>query len=281
MDTVKSVFALVSILLEKKAVKNPKKEAEEILSHLFGVKKLDIYLFWEEPFLQKEKALFFAEKRGEGVPLGYLLGEMEFYSLSCKIGKEALIPRQETELLVDFAIKRWKEKLSAKKTLWDLFCGTGVIGLSFKKRFPNLSVVLSDKSENALSLARENAKRNHLSVSFKKGDFLEGFETGEKVDFFLANPPYISEKEYPFLEKEVKDYEPKEALVSGETGLEFYERIAKELPPFLEKGAGLGLEIGESQGKAVFQIFSDPFWKRKEILSDWSGKDRFFFLEIE
>ncbi len=281
MNTVEEAFLFLVTFFTEKKIEHPKRSAEEILSFVLGVKKLDIYLEWKKPFLAKKRLVDLAKKRAEGTPLGYLFEEIEFYGLKYKVGREALLPRQETEILVDLARKKWKEKLALGGEFWDIFCGTGVIGLSFKKNFPQLKVTLSDISEKALFLAKENGEKNKVKVSFKRGDFLENFSKEDKVDFFVANPPYISEKEYRYLDPQVRLHEPKEALVSGKTGEEFYRRIEEELPLFLNRGAKIALEIGERQGEKVFQIFSDSFWKNKEILRDWSGKDRFFFLEIE
>ncbi len=113
-----------------------------------------------------------------------------------------------------------------------------------------------------------------------QGDLLAPLK-GKRTDFVLCNPPYISDSEYETLPFSVKGYEPKLALVGGTTGLEFYQRLAEDLPRHLTSGARVFLEIGCRQGEGVSKIFSDPCWVKKEIKQDWAGKDRFFFLEIE
>ncbi len=154
------------------------------------------------------------------------------------------------------------------------------IGIALKKRFPLLSVYLSDCSEQAVFLAEHNARTNGVEVTCLKGDLLSPFY-GKKANYFICNPPYISENEYVVLEEEVKAYEPRLALTPGKTGLEIYERLSKDLPNYLYPQAKVWLEIGYQQGGAVQKIFQDFFWKRQRVENDWAGHHRFFFLEIE
>jgi release factor glutamine methyltransferase len=175
--------------------------------------------------------------------------------------------------LADLVAKRVKGA-----SLWDLCTGSGVLGIALKKAAPRLMVTLSDIDPAVLSLAEENARLNGVEIEGVAGDLLAPFE-GRKVDAVVCNPPYISAKEYLDLDPSVRDYEPKQALVGGERGTEFYERLAEELPSHLEPGGQLFLEIGASQGEVVKKIFNKEPWKNGELIQDWSGKNRFFFLE--
>jgi len=163
---------------------------------------------------------------------------------------------------------------------WDLCCGSGCLGVSLKKALPALEVSLSDLSEKAIEIAKANASMNDATVCFYQGDLLSPFRQG-KADFVLCNPPYISNQEFDSLDLSVRLYEPKIALASGPSGLEFYIRLADELPVYLNRGAKVFLEIGAGQGAAVGAIFGAKCWKTKCLEKDWAGHDRFFFLEFE
>lgn len=282
MKTIAEILALSTTFLAEKGLSKPRRCVEEILSSVLGVKRMDLYLQHDRPLVEKELEAVrpLLKRRAAGEPLEQILGEVEFYHCRLAITPDVLIPRPETEILVDLAVKKLGERSLAGKSLWDLCAGSGCIGLSLKKAFPELAVSLSDLCPKALAVAKKNAERNGLAVDLRQGDLLEPF-FGEKADFIFCNPPYVSKQEYEALDPGVRDFEPKGALLGGERGVEFYERIARELPPFLRPGAQIFFEIGEAQGKAVQEIFSPLPWRRSRLLKDWAGKDRFFFLEIE
>src|SRR5262249_40817956 len=144
----------------------------------------------------------------------------------------------------------------------------------------DLDVVLSDLSPKALEVAQANAQLNGVAVEILQGDLLAPF-VGRKAHYVVCNPPYVSEAEYAALSNEVRHFEPIQALLAGRTGLEFYERLAKELPAFLEPSAKVWFEIGTGQGRGVQSLFGNPPWKNCHVGKDWSGHDRFFSLEIE
>ncbi len=207
-------------------------------------------------------------------PRAYINGEVEFYDLHLKVSQACLIPRLESELLVERALKRFPHQ----GVILDLCTGSGALGLAIKGQRPSLKVVLADISKEALALASENAKINSLSVDIFCGDFFKAV-SGMKFDGIICNPPYITKDEYELLQKSVKDYEPKIALTDDGDGLTFYRRLALEACSFLHEGAYLCLEIGKDQGSAVFALFSDEIWMNKKIEKDYSSHDRFFFLE--
>ena len=149
-----------------------------------------------------------------------------------------------------------------------------------KKEFPRLTIVSSDISAEALALAKKNAASNQVDIILRQGDLLVPYK-GEKAHYCVVNPPYVSRSEYEDLDPSVAAFEPQLALIGGEDGLDFYRRLALELPMYLTKKGKVWLEMGYLQGKAVFDLFYSPFWKKKEIKKDWSGKNRFFFLETE
>jgi release factor glutamine methyltransferase len=282
VKSIAEVLSLSTAFLTEKKLDRSRRSAEELLASVLGVKRIDLYLQHDRPLVESEldKMRALLKRRATGEPLEQILGEVEFYHCHLAITSDVLIPRQETEILVDLIAKRIKESSVSGRTLWDLCTGSGCIGLSLKKAFSELNVSLSDICPKALALAKKNAEVNHLEVDFRMGDLLEPF-FGESADFIICNPPYVSQKEYDALDPGVRDFEPRSALLAGDSGTEFYERIARDLPPFLRPGAQIFFEIGSGQGSAVQEIFSSLPWRRNRLLKDWAGKDRFFFLEIE
>ncbi len=223
-----------------------------------------------------------AERLVAGEPLAYVLGFVEFLSCRIETTPHALIPRQETEILVEALcgqLQSQKGRLS-QHVLWDICCGSGCIGIAIKKRFPALRVIASDVSADALELAEKNAVANNVEVEFRKGDLLEPFE-GEKAHYLVCNPPYLSMQEYEQLDLSVKQFEPKQALIGGETGMLFYERLAGEGHRFLQPVGRLWLEMGSSQGKRIQQLFTTSPWLHGRLWQDWAGWDRFFSVERE
>lgn len=282
MKLLGEVLNLSIQYLKEKNITSPRLVAERLLSYVLDVKRMDLYLRFECPLEEKELSIFraFLKKASLGEPVEYILSTSNFYGLNLHLSRHVLIPRPETEILVDQAAKLLEQECVAGKVLLDLCSGSGCIGLSLKKKFPALSITLSDISPDALSLSKKSAEVNKLEVAFLEGDLLAPF-TSKKADYVVCNPPYISEPEYVNLDLSVKRYEPKLALVGGETGLEFYRRLAFDLPTHLNPGAKVFFEIGMGQGEALNKIFSNPCWIKKDLRQDWSGKDRFFFLEIE
>lgn len=279
MKTVLEVLRLASGYLEKRQVPGARRQAEELVSQALGIGRLELYLGHDRPLQEHELTACrsFLERRARGEPLVYIAGKVAFGECMLRVTPAVLIPRQETELLMEQIAKELEAEEGGLegKVFLDLCCGSGCLGLAIKKRYPMLSVILSDVSPAALSIAAENSRSNDLSVELLEGDLLQPF-AGRKAHFVVCNPPYIAENEWPTLEREVRDFEPRLALIAGECGLEFYQRLASELPAHLTVAARLWLEIGATQGQDLFNIFSGPFWQKPCISQDLSGKDRFF-----
>ncbi|QVL57237.1 MAG: peptide chain release factor N(5)-glutamine methyltransferase [Simkaniaceae bacterium] len=262
--------------LEKRGVSHARREAEELLASLLNRKRMELYFDYDAPLEEKEVAKYreWIKRKGKKEPLAYILGEVDFLSLKLKVTPATLIPRHETEILADLIVKNLPD---TPLEVWDVCTGTGCLGLAIKSQRPSAQVRLSDISKEALEIARSNAELNHLEVECLEGDLLAPF-TGMKADVIVCNPPYITPDEYEGLEEEVRSFEPKGALVGG---LEFYHRLARDLPLFLNPGAKVFFEIGAGQGEPLMEIFSESHWVQKKCEKDWSGHDRFFFLEYE
>ncbi len=282
MHTILDILKKSTQYLEQKQIEQPRRQAEEVISDALNLRRIELYLNFEKPISEDEIILCrnAIEKRGKRVPSQYIRGLVDFYECQLKVTPDVLIPRHETEILVDLIVKALsKENLDGKK-FWDICCGSGCIGIAIKKKFPNLDVTLSDISPQALEIAKDNAAVNQVAVNFVLGDLMKPF-AGQKADFIACNPPYISEGEFTELQPEVRDFEPKQALVAGPTGLEVYRKLSCDLPPCLHPKAKVWLEMGYLQGNALVSLFNDPIWSQANIKSDWSGKERFFLLEIE
>lgn len=243
------------------------------------------------------------EKRRRRIPLAQILGRQSFYGLDFFVNEDVLIPRADTECLVDLVLedyadlakqagktyseKRNSEHVSNKHednveneanssslNILDLCTGSGCIGISVAKHLPYQELLLLDLSEKALAVAKKNAEK-HLgeNVTLLQSDLLTGVQ-GKKFSLLLSNPPYIVSRVIPGLEREVSEYEPKMALDGGEDGLLFYRRIAKEAKKVLLPGARLYLEIGYDQGESVKDIFQKEGYEAVEVFPDLSGNPR-------
>ena len=212
-----------------------------------------------------------AGERMGGKPLWYILGSADFYGYEIKVDGRVLIPRPETELLAEMAVKTAEK---GDKVL-DLCTGSGCIAVAVAKEGQklgkDLSVTASDVSEDALEVARENAEKNGASVTFVKSDFLDGVKG--KYNIIVCNPPYIKSGDITGLQREVKDFEPLSALDGGEDGLDFYRRLAKDAPRKLAKGGTILMECGAGQAQEIVKLFKK--FDYTMIARDYNGVERF------
>lgn len=283
MKTMLEILNLSIEFLRKKGVENPRRQAAELISDCIGIAPVELYMQFDRPLNSGELDSCRAalQRRGSGEPLQYIRGEVEFFGARFLVNRNVLIPRQETEILVDMIAEEIAAACKEKPVvLWDVCCGSGCIGISLKKRLPSVEVILSDISSAALDVARKNAALNDVDVTFLEGDLFLPF-SGMKADYIVCNPPYVSDAEYANLEIEVRGFEPKIALVAANEGLSFYKRISNQIHSLLNPHGRVWLEIGAAQGKAVMDIFQHVPAKCMQLKADWSSKDRFFFLEIE
>ena len=220
------------------------------------------------------------EKRRRRIPLAQILGRQSFYGLDFFVNEDVLIPRADTECLIDLVLEDYAELAKTEKgnslplRILDLCTGSGCIGISVAKHLPYEELLLVDLSEKALAVAKKNAEE-HLggNVALLQSDLLTEVQ-GKRFSLLLSNPPYIVSRVIPGLEREVSEYEPKMALDGGEDGLVFYRRIAREAKKVLLPGARLYLEIGYDQGESVKDIFQKEGYEAVEVFPDLSGNPR-------
>lgn len=246
-------------------------EAREIVAAALGMDKSGLIIRAKESVddVSAKRAYEMLERRKNGEPLQYILGAAEFMSLEFEVNPYTLIPRSDTETLVEEIIKRVGNK---NVSILDIGTGTGCIGISLGKYLTNAKITLADISEGALGTAKRNAKNNGVSVEILHLDILTEIPKG-RYDIVVSNPPYIQSQVIPTLQTEVKDYEPMTALDGGEDGLIFYRRIVEIAPDLLNENGILAFEIGYDQGEELMGLMSNEF-KNVEIIKDLCGNDR-------
>lgn len=275
MKTLGEILGLSTEFLQKRGVEKPRRQVEELLSYVLKLPRIELYMQFDRPMIEQELTQLreAIKRRAEGEPWQYIAGEVEFLGCRLKVNKTVLIPRQETEILADRILK---ELPATPVEIWDVCTGSGCIGIALKKKRPDCKVVLSDLSTEALAIARENAEQNGVEVELLQGDLLKPFQG--KADIIICNPPYISEKDFTKLDREVREWEPKSALVGGPSGLEYYQRLAVDLPRYLNPNGKVYFEIGTGMGEQVKNLFLSPSWKSQQIAQDWSSHDRYLIL---
>lgn len=244
-------------------------DAWYLLEYAAHCTKNEYFLRPEKEVLPQEKQLYqtLIRKRSAHIPLQYLTGSQEFMGLSFFVDENVLIPRQDTEILVEEALRA----LGSGMRVLDVCTGSGCILLSLLKLCAGLEGTGTDLSEKALQVAGENARRLGVEASFVQGDLFE--PVSGKYDCIVSNPPYIASREVDVLMEEVRDHEPRMALDGGEDGLYFYRKIAAQSPKYLKDRGRIFLEIGFDQGEAVAGLLA-PAFDEVRIVQDLAGLDR-------
>jgi release factor glutamine methyltransferase len=279
--TIQKLLNWVTEYLATKGIESPRFSAELLLSEVLSLKRIELYTQFDKqvPRQQLDKLHELVKRAVLHEPVAYLTGKTEFYSLELEITSDCLIPRPETELLVQRAIEFLRTR-SGIQYICDLCTGSGCIAVAIAKNFPEARVTATDISAAALEVAARNVEKHRLTehVRLLCGDLFEPviqqLDVGQ-FDLIVCNPPYVSTAEYEKLDKNVKDYEPEFALLAGDDGLDVYRRIINKVDEFLKPGAALMLEIGFAQGSAVREllehtgVFSDI-----KIEKDYHNNDR-------
>ena len=261
--------------LAKKGVPDARLDAESLLSAIINKNRLELYLYFDRPLDPNELNRYreYIKRRGSREPLQHILGETGFMNLTLKTSPAALIPRPETEVLVEKAIALTKNR---EVRILDIGTGSGCIAISLAQELEQAKVLGIDVSPEALEQARENAVLNHTSVTFQQLDILQTLPNiEERFDLVVSNPPYIAPAEKEFLQQEVAKYDPPLALFDGADGLSFYRRYAEIIPELLVPGGHFFFEFGgTAQEKPVLNIFMGKGFKDLEIIQDYNGDPR-------
>ena len=254
---------------------NPKQEIEWLLCDLLGLKRIDLYVKFEDKIndINLNKLKSWINRRVKREPLQYITGITEFYGLKFKTTPQALIPRPETERLVEIALNNIGENSVSK--LLEIGTGSGCIPIAISHEKPSLNILSLDISRDALALAETNAELNNCkNIKFLAMDFLNEIPEG-KFDFLISNPPYIPVKEIEQIMPEVKDYEPRMALTDNSDGLTFYHRIAKKVRTLIKPKGVILLEVGTGDHpQKVFSLFKQAGYNQLELIKDFNNNER-------
>ncbi|MBA7684146.1 Release factor glutamine methyltransferase [subsurface metagenome] len=258
--TIQKLLNWITEHLTQKGIDAPRLAAELLLSHVVGLKRIELYTKFDKPVTKQQLGRLhdLVKRASQNEPIAHIVGKTEFYSLELDITPDCLIPRPETELLVERAIEFLRSR-TGKQFVCDLCTGSGCIAAAIAKNFSNADIIATDICEAALKVAATNIEKHGLKEQIKLlcGDLFDPImpqlDVG-KFDLIVCNPPYVSAPEFEKLDKNVKDYEPKSALLAGTNGLDIYRRIVEKVDQFLKPDAALMLEIGYGQGPAVREL---------------------------
>lgn len=264
------------------AVENPRLDAEVLLGHVLKINRLNLYLNYDKPLKKDELTEYrnLIKRRIKREPLQYIIGYQEFWSSKFKVDKGVMIPRPETEILVEEALNVFPQATSSTPTvnILELGTGSGAISISLAKELRAGTIIATDISYAALKIARENAKLQGVE---KQATFLQGSlfsPVKEREGFFdlvISNPPYIRREDIEYLQPEVRDFEPRIALDGGEEGLKFYRQILPQVGKYLVRGGWLMLEVGKGQFEKVVTLMEHTGeFHPALVVKDLSGIER-------
>jgi release factor glutamine methyltransferase len=284
MLTILNAIELSAEYLDKKEVESARINSELLLAHTLKCNRMELYLKFDQPLKEDEVNEYreLIKRRGNREPLQYIIGNVEFFGLQFFVNKNVLIPRSETELLVETIINKFKNENSI--SILDVGTGSGNIAISLSKNLPEAKILGIDKSKKAIEIAEKNSVHinSNGKVKFEAIDFADFSNTNTcKFDLIVSNPPYISLKDYESLEAELKNYEPKEALTDFEDGYNFYKLICKNASNLLVPKGKIFFEIGFGQSKTIKLIMDANGFTNISIVKDYQNIDRVIFGEIE
>jgi release factor glutamine methyltransferase len=270
--TVLEVFNRTESFFGSKGIPNPKFEAQLVMAHALSIDRLQIFMRFDQPMEQAEidAVRELVRRRGEGEPYAYLVGSQEFWSLEFEVGPGVLIPRPDTETLVEHVLAALPE--DQELFIADICAGSGCIGIAIASERPQVKVYAVELSEQALPYLKKNIAKHGLEkrVAALRGDLLGPIPANRPIDWVLSNPPYIATEEMHGLA--VSKTEPLEALDGGQDGLDIYRRL---VPAAAERArVGVAMEIGHDQGQAVSKLFEVAGLTQVQVLQDLGKRDR-------
>jgi release factor glutamine methyltransferase len=272
--TVLKVLQWTTEYFRLKDIEQPRASAEVLLAHVLGMERIQLYLNYDRPLILEELASYreLIRRRAAREPTQYITGKQEFWSLEFEVTPAVLIPRPETELLVEKALELVR---GSSKRVLDLGTGSGAIAIALAHECPRIRVIATDRSLKALLVARRNTSRHHLEdrIAFISSDLFDAFSpSGALFDIIVTNPPYIGEKEFPHLAPEIIQYEPSAALLAGPQGLAIIRLIVGAAPNCLKRGGSLLIEIGAGQAEILrAELSQEPLIDHFEFIQDYSG----------
>lgn len=279
--TITALLDTTQKFLAGKDCDSPRLDAELLLAHSLKMPRLHLYLNFDRPLTVPELDNYrmLVKRRAAHEPVAYITGQKEFYSRPFKVSKDVLIPRPETEILVETVLKKLK---SADIHGLEIGLGSGCIAITLLCECSELKMTAIEISPTAAEIARKNAEKlnvaerlNIVIEDFLQNDLTSQWSPDTKIfDFIVSNPPYVASKEITALMPDVRDHEPHSALDGGEDGLNFYRVIATRTKMLLKAQGFTAVEIGETQGQAVSEIFAGRGLKNNTVIKDYAGRDR-------
>lgn len=284
MITVLEAIRLSTEYLEKKKIDSPRINAELLLAHIIGCKRLDLYLAFDRPLTEPELNIYrgLIKRRASYEPLQYIIGTVEFYGLVFKVTPSVLIPRPETELLVENIIKELSDK--EQLNILEIGCGSGNIAISLAYHLKQAQIITTDISDAALNLAKENSQKLGVAerISFIRHNILtDDLLRFSMFDLVVSNPPYVSLQSYSSLQKEILDFEPRLAVTDESDGLTFYRIISEKVSGNIKKGGKLFFEISHGQCDDVKSIMTKNNFSKIEVIKDYQNIERIVFGEFK
>ena len=275
--TIRRVLLWAADDLKKRGSSSPRLDAELLLGRVLAADRIKLLIDAERPLSKAELTGYreLHQRRRVGEPVAYLLGFREFYGRPFRVDARVLIPRPDTEALVEVALTRTR-RVSLSARVLDLCTGSGCVAVTLGRERPTTRVLGADISEGALVVATENAVRlGAVNTGFVCSDVFAAFHAGrDRFDLVTANPPYITEAEIPGLAVDIRGFEPRVALTGGPDGLEVLRRIVADAPAFLDEGGVLAVEIGSDQGDAARALFTAAGYRDVETRRDYGGHER-------
>lgn len=284
--TVLELINWTAEYLTEKKFENPRLEAERLLTHVLQLERIELYTNFDRPLINNELATFkiLLKRRLAHEPLQYILGETEFFSIPFKVAPGVLIPRPETELITEKVIESCQKNFENldEISILDVGTGSGCLAISIAKNIPAAVVTAIDISQDALKIALGNAQAHETNIRFILRDALKPWpaEYLQLFNIVVCNPPYVSFSDYQALPKEIKNYEPKIALLGGNDGLDFYRKFANILTTLLQPNGIVFFEIGERQASSVKNIFTDAGFSNIQIYNDLADKNRVIKMNL-
>ncbi|MDI6778757.1 MAG: peptide chain release factor N(5)-glutamine methyltransferase [Bacteroidota bacterium] len=275
--TITELIGWSSAYLKEKGFEDARLNAELLLCHTLNYKRIDLYTKFDKPLTKIELALYksYFKRRLDHEPLQYIIGEAKFMGLKFKVDKRVLIPRQETEILVEQVINKCRN-FEGQINILDIGAGSGNIAVSLAKFIENALVTAIDISTGALEVAKLNIENNNVSdrVELINHDIFDKLNLNKKFDIVVSNPPYISKQEFKEVSADVSRYEPRLATTDGCDGLTYYRRIADVSRSILNNIGNVFVEIAYNQNEDVTRIFSEMGYVNLETVKDYSGNHR-------
>jgi release factor glutamine methyltransferase len=284
--TVGRLLAWTTEYLQRHGSSSPRLDAEVLLAHVRGCQRIGLYTAFNAEVSPAERESYksLIRRRAQGEPVAYLVGHKEFYSLSFLVTRDVLIPRPETEFLVDAALDVARQHLANQVPVrvLDVGTGSGVLAVCIAKFLPQAQVTATDISEAALHVAQQNALRHQVQdqITWRHTDLVAGLENDEPFHIVVSNPPYVSQAEYEQLSVEIRQYEPYAALVAGPTGLEVIQRLWQDVPRVIAPHGWLLLEISPTLLNQIqTSLESSCQWRLERVLHDLAGYPRVIQLQ--